>query len=85
MYLRPHFKGHMKHYLLIFFGPTVLLLLSGAFYFLIFPGQFDPKLTVLKELAASSGKPGLSAFALLIVQVLQIAVIGPVIKGLPMP
>jgi len=83
MYLRPHFRGHMKHYLLIYFGPTALLFLSGAFYFLIFPGQFDSELTVLKELAASSGKPGLSASALLIVQVLQVAVIGPIINIIP--
>jgi len=57
--------------------------LSGAFYFLIFPDQFDPELSVLKELAASSGKPGLSASALLIVQVLQVVVIGPVINIIP--
>lgn len=83
MYLHPHFKGHMKLYLLIYFGPTALLFLSGAFYFLIFPGQFDPELTVLKELAASSDKPGLSASTLLIVQALQVAVIGPVINIIP--
>jgi len=83
MYLHPHFKGHMKHYLLIYFGPAVLLFLSGVFYFLIFPDQFDPELTVLKELAASSGKPGLSASALLIVHILQIVVIGPVINIIP--
>jgi membrane protease YdiL (CAAX protease family) len=83
MYLRPNFKGNIKHYLLIYFGPTVLLLLSAAFYFLIFPGQFDPDLTVLKELAASTGKPGLSASTLLITQVLQLAIIGPVINIIP--
>jgi len=83
MYLRPHFKGHMKQYLLVYFGPTVLLLLSGAVYFLIFPGSFDPELTVLKGLVASSGKPGLSASSLLVVQVLQVAVIGPIINIIP--
>ncbi|MDF2514596.1 MAG: putative amino terminal protease family protein, partial [Herbinix sp.] len=83
MYLRPNFKGNIKHYLLIYFGPTVLFLLSAAFYFLIFPGQFDPDLTVLKELAASTGKPGLSASTLLITQVLQLAIIGPVINIIP--
>lgn len=83
MYLRPHFKGHMKHYLLVYFGPTALLFLSGAIYFLIFPGSFDPELTVLKKLAASSGKPGLSASALLIVQVLQVVAIGPIVNIIP--
>lgn len=80
MYLRPHFKGNMKYYLLVYFGPTTLLFLSGALYFLIFPGSFDPELTVFNKLAASSGKPGLSASALLIIQVLQVAVIGPIIN-----
>ncbi|HHY26387.1 MAG TPA: hypothetical protein GX523_06480 [Desulfitobacterium dehalogenans] len=41
MYLRPHFKRHIKGYVLVFFGPTVLIFLSGAFYFLVFPGTFD--------------------------------------------
>lgn len=80
MYLRPHFKGHIKQYLLVFFGPTVLLLLSGVIYFLIFPGQFDPELTVLKP---SADATGLSVSALLIIQIAQIAVIGPVINIIP--
>ncbi len=83
MYLRPHFKGHMKHYLLVYFGPTALLFLSGAFYFLIFPSSFDPELTVLKKLAASSDKPGLTASALLTVLVLQVVLIGPIINVIP--
>ncbi|HAU32195.1 MAG TPA: hypothetical protein DCW46_08080 [Desulfotomaculum sp.] len=44
MYLRPHFKKHMKHYLLVYFGPSALLLLSGAVYFLIFPARLTRSL-----------------------------------------
>jgi membrane protease YdiL (CAAX protease family) len=80
MYLRPHFKGHIKYYLLIYFGPTALLFLSGAFYFLIFPGSFDSELTVLKNLVTSSGKSGLTTSTLLLVQVLQFVLIGPIIN-----
>ncbi len=83
MYLRPHFKGHMKQYLLVFFGPTALLFLSGAFYFLIFPGTFDPKLTVLKQLVVSSGQPGLSVLTMLLIQALTVAVIGPIVNIIP--
>ncbi|MFA9380971.1 MAG: CPBP family intramembrane glutamic endopeptidase [Acetanaerobacterium sp.] len=83
MYLRPHFKGHLRAYLIVFFGPTVLLLLSGVFYFLIFPGKFDPGLTVFKEMAASSGNAGLSAYNLLIISILQIIIIGPVANIIP--
>jgi len=83
MYLRPHAKGHVKAYLLLYFGPTVLLLLSGAIYFLIFPGSFDPELTTLKGMVASSGKQGLTASTLLIVQVLIFVVTGPIVNIIP--
>lgn len=83
MYLRPHFRGHIKTYLLIYFGPTLLLFLSAALYFLIFPGSFDPGLTSLKALAATGNTGGLSAPMLLFVSVLQVVVIGPVINIIP--
>ena len=80
MYLRPHFKGHIKHYLLIYFGPTALLLLSGAVYFLIFPGSFDPALTYLKAAATTTA---LSVNQLLLISVLQVIIIGPIINIIP--
>ncbi|WP_312648738.1 CPBP family intramembrane glutamic endopeptidase [Aminipila sp.] len=83
MYLRPHFKGHAKDYLLVYFGPTVLLLLSGALYFLIFPGSFDPELIALKEMLASSSNQGIAASNLLIVQVLIFVVLGPIVNIIP--
>lgn len=83
MYLRPHFKGHVKDYLLVYFGPTVLLFLSGALYFLIFPNSFDPELTALKAMFASSGKQGIAASNLVIGQVLIFVVLGPVINIIP--
>jgi len=83
MYLRPHFKGHVKDYLLVYFGPTALLLLSGVLYFLIFPGSFDPELTALKGMLASSGKQGLAASNLLIVQALIFVGLGPIINIIP--
>ncbi len=83
MYLRPHFKGHVKEYLLLYFGPTALLILSGVLYFLIFPGSFDPELTTLKGMVASSGKQGLAVSTLLIVQALIFVVIGPIVNIIP--
>lgn len=83
MYLRPHFRGHIKYYLLIYFGPTALLFLSAMLYFLIFPGSFDPELTFLKEAAAAKGAGGFSANQLLIVTVLQVIIIGPFINIIP--
>lgn len=83
MYLRPHFKGHIKDYLLVFFGPTALLLLSGVVYFLIFPANFDSEFTILKGLATSGSTPGISASTLLLISVLQVALIGPVVNIIP--
>jgi membrane protease YdiL (CAAX protease family) len=83
LYLRPHLKGNIKKYLLIFFGPTALLFMSAAVYFLIFPGIFDPELTVLNGMAASKNSAGLSVNMLLLVTVLQVAIIGPVINIIP--
>ncbi|MEQ8176687.1 MAG: CPBP family intramembrane glutamic endopeptidase, partial [Syntrophomonadaceae bacterium] len=83
MYLRPYFKGHMKQYLLAYFGPTALLFLSGALYFLIVPGSFDPEFTVLKGMVAASGKTGLSINNMLLIQILTIVIIGPVINIIP--
>lgn len=83
MYLRPHFKGHMKEYLLLYFGPTALLLVSGVVYFLIFPGSFDPELTTLKEMLAASGKQGDIAPNVLAIQALIFAAIGPVVNIIP--
>ena len=81
LYLRPHFKGNIKKYLLVFFGPTVLLFISMAVYFLIFPGGFDKELTILNGLAAS--KPGLTMNMLLLSMVLTIVITGPVINIIP--
>jgi len=81
MYLQPHFKGHIKYYLLVYFGPAILLFLSAAVYFLILPGSFDPELTVLKEAAGKTG--GLSVYNLLLITILEIIIVGPVINIIP--
>ena len=83
MGLRPHFKGHGKYYLLIYFGPALFVFLSGAFYFLLFPAFFDPELTVLQAMIAPSATPGLSATALLTTQLLIFVTVGPIINILP--
>ncbi len=83
LYLRPHFKGNIKKYLLVYFGPTALLFMSAAVYFLIFPGKFDSELTVLNGLAASKNTAGLTVNMLLMLTVFQVAIIGPVINIIP--
>lgn len=39
---RPRVEGHVRWYLLAWFGPAVLSILCAALYFLFFPGRFDP-------------------------------------------
>ena len=83
MYLRPHFKGHIKQYLLVYFGPTVLILFSGAVYFLIFRNSFDPGLSALTQAASAKGALQFSANELLLISVLQVMIIGPIINVIP--
>lgn len=83
MYLRPHFKGHFKAYLLIFFGPSILLFLSAAVYFLIFPGAFDFGLSGLGAMLEARGPAGITAANMLLLSILQIIIIGPVINIIP--
>ncbi len=81
MYLRPHFKGNMKRYLLVYFGPAALLFLSAAVFSLISPGWFDPELTTLKNSAAHMG--GLTTNNLLLIYMVVIIIIGPLINIIP--
>lgn len=81
MLLRPNFKGQVGTYLLVFFGPTAMLLVSAAFYFLVFPGSYDPQFTSLQEAAARTGM--FTARTLLLITLLQIIVIGPIINIIP--
>jgi membrane protease YdiL (CAAX protease family) len=83
MYLNPHFNGHIRHYLLIYFGPTLLLFLSGAVYFLLFPAAFDPEFTVFKQATAVAGTLSVSVVSLLLISAVQVIVIGPVINIIP--
>jgi hypothetical protein len=78
--LHPNFKGYVKDYLLVFFGPTILLL-SIAVYFLLMPSSFDPQLTVLQGIATRTG--AISAQTLLLISILQIVIIGPIINIIP--
>lgn len=83
MYLRPNFKGHIKLYLLIYFGPPLMLFLSTALYFLLFPASFDSQLTVLQQAVSTSGTAGMSVRSLLATQLLVVVFAGPIINIIP--
>lgn len=53
--LKPHFKGNIHYYLMAWFGPSLLILLGGVIYFLIFPSNFDPTLSHMVDIFQANG------------------------------
>lgn len=83
LYLKPNFKGHIKAYILIYFAPALLIFLSCALYFLIFPTSFDSGFTTLKQMAESGGKTISNPENILLLSVLEIIIIGPIVNIIP--
>jgi len=76
MLLKPNFKGNIKTYLLIFFGPSLLIIVSAILYFLLFPTHFDTGLTLLQGAEVTPS-------TILLVSLLQVIIIGPIINIVP--
>lgn len=76
MLLKPNFKGNIKTYLLIFFGPSLLIIVSAILYFLLFPTHFDTGLTLLQGAEVNPG-------TIILVSLLQVILVGPVINIVP--
>lgn len=83
-WLRPHFKGNIKTYLLAYFGPGILTLLGALVYFLIFPSHFDPDCgymqMTLEARGASTVNIPTPLSTLLIVQTVQALFLGPIMN-----
>ncbi len=83
-WLRPHFKGNIKTYLLAYFGPGVLTLLGGALYFIIFPDAFDANFgflnATLEAAGASADTYPMSLSALVISQIFTALFLGPLMN-----
>ena len=82
-WLRPNVRGHVKTYLLAWFGPGVLTPLGTVLYFLLFPGKFDPGLGYLKavmETAGDAAELPLPWSVLLLVQTLQALLLAPLLN-----
>ncbi|MGI6467194.1 MAG: type II CAAX prenyl endopeptidase Rce1 family protein [Sphaerochaetaceae bacterium] len=79
LYLRPNLKGNVKKYLVVFFAPSLLLLLSGVIYFLLNPSKFDPSLSTFKAIYQVEE---VSIF-LLLFTIGQVIIIGPVVNIIP--
>lgn len=82
-WLRPHFRGNVKTYLLAWFGPGLLTVLGTVLYFLLFPGQFDPTLGYLRatlEAAGASAELPMPWGVLMLVQAVQALLLAPVLN-----
>jgi len=82
LYLRPRFRGNGKAYLWIYFGTTLLILVSGALYFLLVPGAFDPALTTIRQMLATSAVTLPIGWVLLLCAVVLL-LISPIVNLLP--
>jgi membrane protease YdiL (CAAX protease family) len=43
-------QGRWRYYLAAWFLPIAAIIVGGSIYYLLFPGKFDPKMTVVREL-----------------------------------
>lgn len=80
MKLRPHLKGHVRVYLIAWFGPTVLIALGAALWFLLNPSAFDLSMSTL---AAGLGREPEALRPLIYSQILLGAAAGPAINFIP--
>ncbi|MDX9952974.1 MAG: CPBP family intramembrane glutamic endopeptidase [Anaerolineae bacterium] len=85
--LRPNFRKGWTYWLIAWFGPAVLTIVGMVVYFLIFPQHYDPELGVVKDLlaqseAATGVASPLSPWMLVGIQLLQGALIAPLVNGL---
>ncbi len=82
--LRLNFRRGWPFWLAAWVLPAVFTILGAAVYFLIFPRDFDPNLTLLNQMLAQAGPSaaGLSAVTLIVIQTLQAVLIAPLLNGL---
>ncbi len=83
-WLRPHFKNHIKFYLLAYFGPGLLTLLGSILYFVIYPQSFDPNcgymLATLEATGTTVDTLPMSLSTLLLIQGIQALLLGPILN-----
>ena len=79
--LRPEFEGTMWTYAAAWLAPAALTVVGAAFYFAVFPGQFDPTMAAFREQVASMGV-GMDPWLLVAIQIGSALTIAPIINAL---
>ncbi|MBQ3275944.1 MAG: CPBP family intramembrane metalloprotease [Oscillospiraceae bacterium] len=81
------FKGHIRHYLLAWLGPGLLVILGAAVYFLFCPGRLDLSAGYLRQIMAESGIPyeaqAVPMGLLLAIQAVQAVLLGGIVNLIP--
>lgn len=54
-FIKPHFKGHIRYYVMAWFLPALCIILGACLYFLIFRRDFDRNFGYLAALYQSQG------------------------------
>lgn len=49
LYLKPRFRGHMRHYLTAWLLPSILIAFGAVVFFLCYPGSLDLDMTAYKS------------------------------------
>lgn len=82
--LRPKIRRSWPFWLAAWFLPAVFTVLGAAVYFLIFPADFDPKLTYVKSLLNQYGAAGagFTPLTLILIQTVQGILLSPLLNGL---
>jgi len=86
--LQPKFRKGWGYWLAAYFGPGILTIIGGLFFFLVFPQYYDPALGKIQELfsttAARTGQPipAINPWIIVAAQTAQAMLIAPVINSL---
>lgn len=74
------FKRNWRWFLISLILPTILTVLGGIFYFLIFQDQFRPEADYFKTILSAAGSTQISVETVIMVQMIEAVTIGAVIN-----
>jgi membrane protease YdiL (CAAX protease family) len=82
LHLTPFFKKNWKFWVIAWVSPSVLTIIGGALYFLVFPSQFDANLTViLKMVNAPASGVSVNPWLIVLGQLIAGVLIAPIINS----
>lgn len=85
IWLKPNFKGHIRYYLIGWFGPAVLMLVGMGIYFLIFPDKFDSSFSYLSSALVATGQemPEELLKMTVLIQLVMAIFLAPLLNAIP--